>query len=129
MTFNRNERIALLVLCGALLLGSGVSLYDYLWPAHIEDFQVHHGAVPVPETNEETITVEPAVGTAHIDINTASIKELQRLPRVGPAIAQRIIDYRTANGPFRAVDDLTSVRRIGPKNLTRLKPLLTVSRP
>ena len=127
MTFNRNERIALLVQCGALLLGSGVSLYDYLWPTHIEDFQVHHGAVP--ETNEETITVEPALGTAHIDINTASIKELQRLPRVGPAIAQRIIDYRTANGPFRAVDDLTSVRRIGPKNLTRLKPLLTVSPP
>lgn len=118
MTFNRNERIALLVLCGALLLGSGVSLYDYLWPAHIEDFQVHHGAVPVPETNEETTTVDPAVDTTHIDINTASIKELQRLPRVGPA-----------NGPFRAVDDLTSVRGIGPKSLTRLKPLLTVSPP
>ena len=131
MTFNRNEQIALLALCGALLIGSGVSLYDYLWPEHLEDFHVHKGAIPVPSVaaagdSEAPVDSAPA---PRVDINSATLKELQTLPRVGPRTAQRIIDYRSANGPFLVVDDLTAVRGIGPKSIAELRPLITVTRP
>lgn len=131
MTFNRNEQIALLVLCGALLIGSGVSLYDYLWPEHIEDFHVHKGAIPVPSVAPAGEGEQPAdaAPASQIDINTATLTELQTLPRVGPRTAKRIIDYRSANGPFLAVDDLTAVRGTGPKSIAELKPLITVTRP
>ncbi len=132
MTFNRNEQMALIVLCGALLLGSAISLYDYLWPDDIEDFHVHKAAIPVPAAAEPTLDDTDPAGRAHailIDINTASLTDLQTLPRIGPRTAERIVDHRTANGPFLAIDDLTAVRGIGPKRLAELKPLITASPP
>ncbi|MGB9894073.1 MAG: ComEA family DNA-binding protein [Candidatus Saccharicenans sp.] len=61
-----------------------------------------------------------------ININTASAAELQTLPRIGPKVAQRIIDYRTQNGPFKKVEDLMKVRGIGEKIFNRIKDLITV---
>lgn len=62
-----------------------------------------------------------------INPNTATSTELQRLPGIGPALAERVIAYREAHGPFRRVQDLTRVRGIGTKTLARLKPYLVVS--
>ncbi len=59
-----------------------------------------------------------------IDINRADEKELERLPRIGPAMANRIIEYRNTNGPFKSVDDLTNVKGIGKKTLKLIKPYL-----
>lgn len=72
-----------------------------------------------------------AVGSASslggfIDINSADANELDKLPGVGPAIAQRIIEYREANGPFRSVDDLIRVKGIGPKKMEQIRPMATV---
>lgn len=61
-----------------------------------------------------------------IDINRASATELERLPGVGPAIAQRIIQYRAQNGPFRSVDDLILVKGIGPKRMADIRPYIRV---
>ena len=61
-----------------------------------------------------------------ININTAQAEELQKLPRVGPAIAQRILDYRKENGNFKRIEDLMKVRGIGEKVFGQLKDLITV---
>ena len=60
-------------------------------------------------------------GQGLVNINTANATQLTQLPGVGPAIAQKIIDYRTANGPFTSVDDLTKVPGIGTAKLAQIK--------
>lgn len=62
--------------------------------------------------------------TAPLDLNTASVVELDALPGVGPATAQKIIDYRQAHGPFRSIDELEGVPGIGPSKLAQLKGLV-----
>lgn len=61
-----------------------------------------------------------------VDINTADAAALETLPRVGPAMAQRIIDWREANGRFSSVDDLLDVAGIGEKTLAGMRDLVTV---
>ena len=66
------------------------------------------------------------VFTGRMNLNTATSAELQRLPRIGEAMAQRILDYRRANGRFRSVEDLNNVRGIGDKTLEKLRPHLYI---
>ncbi|GAA4286269.1 ComEA family DNA-binding protein [Georgenia daeguensis] len=63
---------------------------------------------------------------APVNLNTATAAELDSLPGVGPAIAQRILEWRDLNGSFTSVDDLDEVSGIGPATLERLRPLVTV---
>jgi competence protein ComEA len=64
---------------------------------------------------------------AAVNLNTASKDELVGLPGIGPAKAQAIVDYRTANGPFKSVEDVRKVKGIGEKLFQQLKPELSVS--
>jgi len=66
-----------------------------------------------------------AEGT-RVDINKATIAELDTLPGVGPAIAARIIDFRTKNGPFKRPEDIMNVRGIGEKKFLKMKDRITV---
>lgn len=61
-----------------------------------------------------------------IDVNRADLGELDLLPGIGPALGQRIIDFRTQHGMFESIDDLTKVSGIGPRTLDRLRPLVTL---
>ena len=65
-------------------------------------------------------------GSTPVNINTATAEELQSLPRIGPAMAQRIIAWREAHGGFRSVDELDAVPGIGPSMLENLRPLVTI---
>ena len=64
--------------------------------------------------------------TFPVNINSASARDLDALPGIGEVLAQRIIDYRNANGPFQSVDDLIKVKGIGEKTLAKIKPYATV---
>jgi competence protein ComEA len=70
-----------------------------------------------------------AESSLKININTATAEELTKLPRIGATIARRIVEHRTANGPFRKIEDLAQVRGIGPKTLSDLKDLITLGSP
>ena len=61
-----------------------------------------------------------------VDLNSASLSDLDSLPGVGPSTAQAIIDYRVANGPYASVDDLLSVRGIGPSKLAAMRARVRV---
>ena len=61
-----------------------------------------------------------------ININTATQAELESLPGIGPALAQQIIAYRKAHGPFATIEDIIDVPGIGPKTFEKIKDLITV---
>jgi competence protein ComEA len=79
----------------------------------------------VPEIGEVPAA---AAGTTagKVNINVADAPTLETLPRVGPAMAERIIAWRTANGRFSAIEDLMSVTGIGPKTFDGFKDLITI---
>ena len=66
-------------------------------------------------------------GEGKVDINKASVEELDRLPGIGPSLAQRIVEFRKQNGPFHRVEDLLNVRGIGPKSFEPLRDKVMVS--
>lgn len=61
-----------------------------------------------------------------LNINLASADELQVLPRIGPALSERIVNFRTAHGPFTTVEELTEVHGIGPATLDQVRDFVTV---
>ena len=77
---------------------------------------------PAEEVTEET---EPAT-VFPLNINTATIPELDELPGIGPVLAQRIVDYREAHGGYKAVEELVKVNGIGDAKLMEILDLITV---
>jgi len=62
-----------------------------------------------------------------VNINTADAAKLEFLPRVGPAVAERIVDYRKENGPFKSTEEMMHVRGIGEKTYALLKPYVVLT--
>ena len=73
-----------------------------------------------PQNRAQPTRNQPAL----LNINTAATEELQTLPNIGEATAQRIVDYRTQHGDFANVDALQNVKGIGPKTLEKLRPFV-----
>lgn len=79
-------------------------------------------AIAVP-----AVTERAEAERERVDLNRADPELLERLPRIGPSLARRIVDHRTEHGPFRTVDDLDRVRGIGPATLEAIRALVTVT--
>lgn len=62
-----------------------------------------------------------------MDLNRATAEELALLPRIGPALAQRIVDFRRKHGPFQSLEDLDQIEGIGPRTLDMLRPHLALA--
>jgi competence protein ComEA len=87
------------------------------------------GFVPDEEQSFAVVsegTPSPLAGEDLVNINTASIEELDKLPGIGQTTAVRIIDYRTANGPFANIEDIINVSGIGTATYDEIKDLITV---
>lgn len=84
----------------------------------------------VPREGQEGVAPAPVTGGAVagglVNVNSAIATELEELPGIGEVIAQRIIDYRTENGPFATVDELLDVSGIGDAILESIRELVTV---
>ena len=86
----------------------------------------------IPTSPDLSVTPQPSMSRStpsegvHTNINTATSQELQTLRGIGPALAQRIIEYRQTSGGFSTVDDLTNVKGIGEKTLEKIRDSITV---
>lgn len=99
-------------------------------------FVPRHGE-PLPADSTAALT-GPSGGGASADgagappngsrtnLNTAGVEELGALPKVGPVLAQRIVDWRKEHGPFKSIEELDAVDGVGPKMLETLLPLVSV---
>ena len=78
------------------------------------------------ETAPEETETEPEGMASRVNLNTADAAALESLPGIGPALAQRIIDYRMANGPFQTTAEIQDVRGIGAGIYAKIKDSITV---
>lgn len=72
------------------------------------------------------VYAQQGVPKAKVNINTAPASELETLPRIGPKVAQRIVDFRTKNGNFKKIEEIMKVQGIGEKVFDGIKGLITV---
>lgn len=79
-----------------------------------------HGAQDTPRSTTASVA-------APLNLNSATLAQLEALPGIGRATAERILEYRQKNGSFKKAEDLMNVKGIGEKSFLKLKPLVTVS--
>ena len=100
---------------------------------HVPAKGERRNAQPLPQNAPGVVRVPGSAGVRSamkgglIDINRADLQELQRINGVGPAIAQRILEYRNAHGAFSRVEDLINVRGIGQAKMNQIRNQVTVS--
>ncbi len=104
---------AFLCLLIGIFLGRNLN-NDYISANHESDSQSQSGE-NANQTND-----------GRVDINTATLKQLDLLPGIGETIAQRIIDYRNEHGDFASIDDLLNVTGIGMSKLEEIRPYIKV---
>lgn len=135
---NRQEQRAVLFLLTALVVGGTIKLIrnrrfeqvDDGWLAERDQLfaffqqQAKEEELAIYSPSETGVKKQDLVN--RINLNTASAQQLQTLKKIGPALAQRILDYRAKQGPFQTIEDLQKVKGIGPKTFANIKEHITV---
>ena len=85
------------------------------------------GVAAQSEGAQDTPRAAAAAAGAPVNLNSASVAQLEALPGIGRATAERIVEYRQKNGGFKKPEDLMNVQGIGEKSFLKLKPLITVA--
>ena len=99
-----------------------LSALALLWLKAADTAEGTDYTITVTHRESESVTPE---APAPVNINTASQEELETLPGIGPALAERIIAYRAEHGPFGSIDDLLKVKGIGDSVLSDIRDLVT----
>ncbi len=85
-------------------------------------------AQPQGQTAQPAPAKAPAAKAAIVvNLNTATVSDLQELPGIGAKVAARIVEYRQMKGPFKKIEELMNVQGIGEKSFLKLRPQLTVA--
>ena len=124
-----DRRAALLLACLAL---AGAGVRHFLSPSPSSspgDVQLQSSTTARPNSLRETARraaqlARPLLPGERIDLDHADVSEITRLPRVGPAMAQRIVAWRTEHGPFGTLSRLDSVPGVGVKLLDAIRPFV-----
>ena len=127
-----DKRAALVLACLALA-GAGVRFF--LAPSSATppgDVQLQSASAPRPNALRETARraaqlSRPLLPGERIDLDRADVSEITRLPRIGPALAQRIVAWRNEHGPFGSIARLDSVSGVGPSLLKAVQPFVSFS--
>ena len=118
------ELFALAVIVSGLALSALAHLPRARAPAPAFAAQAHLRAHSAAKSDDALRAMREA---RPLDVNRAAVGDLELLPGVGPALAQRIVAHRVEHGAFASIDALAQVRGIGPKTLERLRPLVAIS--
>lgn len=125
-----DDRQAALLLAALALAGAGVRLVIAPAAPAAGDIRFEEAA-PAPTLRETArraaALARPLAPGERIDLDRADVTEITRLPRVGPALAQRIVTWRTTHGAFGGLGRLDSVSGIGPKVLQAVRPYVMFS--
>jgi len=116
----------------AIVFCAGIALVPCASPVWA-DAQKQPAASPAAAVSSSSGSTAPsraakvrATASAPVNLNSASATQLQTLPGVGASTAQRILEYRQKNGPFKKIEELMNVKGIGEKSFLKLKPLITI---
>ena len=124
LNFTPQETKAILFLLMALLVGSGIILYQRTHPGFAPQLKLDKN--DVDSLGEIQYLSGRGQEENAIDLNRATADELQLLPGVGPALSQRIVEYRAAKGEFERIEDVMQVSGIGPRTFEAIRDYLTV---